>query len=335
MTRAVVAALAAALVVAACAGERATLQPAPPTTTGPTLPPEPSTTVNESTTPQSTTPDPPAPAGCPTWSTVELGTATEPLREVSGLAVGQANPGLLWLHNDSGDSARVFAAGEDLTVRTEVRLPRTLPLDWEDVAIAPGPDGSPWLWLADTGDNLTFRPEVRIYRFPEPELGADPPATLEATGVEQITVTYPDGPRDVEALMVDARTGDAYLVEKALGEGNTSMMWRLPADALRDDATVEAEPVATIVTADVSQVGPTAADISADGTLVMVKNLRETFVWLRPPDTTVHDLLSITPEAECRVDAGPGEAAAFSPDGQHLYTIPEGVGQRLLRLDRS
>jgi hypothetical protein len=34
------------------------------------------------------------------------------IREASGIVASRQNPGVLWVHNDSGDSARVFAINE-------------------------------------------------------------------------------------------------------------------------------------------------------------------------------------------------------------------------------
>ena len=77
---------------------------------------------------------------------------------------------------------------------TEVSVAGVGAFDWEDIAIGPGPAGDdrPWIWVSDTGDNFHFRPVGTIYRFPEPDLGASPPAQLTVQA-QRIDVTYPDG----------------------------------------------------------------------------------------------------------------------------------------------
>ena len=53
----------------------------------------------------------------------EVGEFTSPkITECSGLAVSRKNPGVLWVHNDSGDSARLFAVKEDGTLLGVFRL---------------------------------------------------------------------------------------------------------------------------------------------------------------------------------------------------------------------
>ncbi|MFN8705803.1 MAG: hypothetical protein ACK50J_03925, partial [Planctomyces sp.] len=78
------------------------------------------------------------------------------ISESSGLAASQIRPDAFWIHNDSGDSARLFlvsASGETLTV---MNLKTEKPVDWEDMCSFVV-DGKSWLLIADTGDNLSQR----------------------------------------------------------------------------------------------------------------------------------------------------------------------------------
>jgi hypothetical protein len=259
-----------------------------------------------------------------------LGRVTQPLTEASGLAASRRNPGLLWTHNDSGDTARVFLIDEAATIVTEVRVDGAGALDWEDVAVGPGTDGAPWVWIADVGDNFLLRPTVQLHRFREPTYGPNPPRQ-DVVRSEQIRVVHPGGPRDVEALLVDPDTGDAYLVSKSLSTGDGALVLRLPSASLVDGATVVGEPVAELRGLVRGSVGPTAADASPDGRELAIKTPQDTFVWVRAPGTTMAQALAGAP---CEVDAGPGEALAFGLDGRSLYTLPEGEGARLRRSDR-
>ena len=200
------------------------------------------------TPPPATTPPVTAPATCPSWSEpVVTGRLDPKLRETSGLAASRLTPGVLWAHNDSGNAAVLYALDETGALVAELPLP-VVGLDWEDMAAGPGPDGSPYLWVADTGDNLTLRPNVTIYRLPEPTVAPGAPAgTLPATGLERITVAYPDGPHDVETLLVDPVTGDAFLVGKETDQDRTVPVYRLPATDLGDGARVDAELVGRVV----------------------------------------------------------------------------------------
>src|SRR5690606_21021400 len=138
-----------------------------------------------------------------------------PLVEASGLAVSRDQPGVLWAHNDSGDTARVFAFGEDGSKLGIFTLDGAEAVDWEDMALGPDVDdaGEPVddadaLYLADFGDNAAGRDTVSVYRVPEPEVAAGQAPVRETVGdVERFTFTYPDGPRDAEALFVDRADG--------------------------------------------------------------------------------------------------------------------------------
>ena len=157
------------------------------------------------------------------------------LAESSGVAASRRQPGVLWTLNDSGNEPSIFATdtlGRDLGT---LRVTGADNYDWE--AIALGPCGRrECLYIADTGDNLESRGEVRIYRVPEPALPAGSPATSAAEALE---VRYPDGPRDVEAAFVGA-DGTVFLISK--GRDGTVRAYRVPADAWveRDPVVAEA-----------------------------------------------------------------------------------------------
>jgi hypothetical protein len=296
--------------------------------------PVPDPTIVPASTPVSW---PPRPAGCPAFVEASeaagggpLGTTPAALGEVSGMAVSRTNPGLLWVHNDSGDQARLYLVGEDLAVRTTLDLPGVFALDWEAMSAGPGPGGEPWLWVADTGDNFLLRSFAELHGFPEPAFGATPPAQATAGGVVTLRVRYPDGPADVEAFAVDPRTGDGFLFLKTLDAAGRSDVLRVPASALREGGAVEAERAGAVAVSN-GETGARAADLSGDGTLVAVKDLTTTSIWLRGPDDDLPALLAAEPEAPCHQELGRGEAMALAADGSQVWTLEEGVGKPLRR----
>jgi MYXO-CTERM domain-containing protein len=121
------------------------------------------------------------------------------LLESSGLAVSATHPGVLWTHNDGGSVAQVMAVDRHGSTVATVTLAGIDPYDPE--ALAPGTDdrSRAALYLGDIGDNLRERPDVSVFRFREPTRLAD--ATVPA---QWYRFTYPDGPHDAEALLVDA-----------------------------------------------------------------------------------------------------------------------------------
>ncbi|MEU0136401.1 WD40 repeat domain-containing protein [Streptomyces sp. NPDC006296] len=130
------------------------------------------------------------------------------ITESSGLAASRIHPGVYWTHNDSDDGPYVYAVDSRTgkTVATVTMEGVGEPRDVE--AISLGPDGD--LYVGDIGDNLDGTwDHVWIYRFPEPERLAD--TTVRAT---QYDVTYADGARNAEALMVHPVTGRVYIASK-------------------------------------------------------------------------------------------------------------------------
>ncbi|MGW3571436.1 hypothetical protein ACWDSL_47445 [Streptomyces sp. NPDC000941] len=135
------------------------------------------------------------------------------ITESSGLAASRAHPGVYWTHNDSDDGPYIYAVDSKTgrTVATVTMRGVGSPRDVEAISI--GPDGD--IYVGDIGDNLDGTwSHVWIYRFPEPK-------TLKNTTVRavQYTVKYADGPRNAEALMIDPKTGRAYIASKSQKDG--------------------------------------------------------------------------------------------------------------------
>jgi hypothetical protein len=145
------------------------------------------------------------------------------LVELSGLAASRKHPGLLYAHNDSGDTARFFAITTAGAAAGEFAAQGATAIDWEDIAVGPCPAGS-CVHAGDIGDNAEKRTEYAIIRVTEPELPADPKAPV-VVPFEQIRFTYPDGSHNAETLLVHPTTGDVYVVTK----GKASAVYRLAA----------------------------------------------------------------------------------------------------------
>lgn len=127
------------------------------------------------------------------------------ITESSGLARSTYKRPLLWTHNDSGDSARVFAVKADGNTKAVVTLSCADAVDWEDIST--GPRHS--IWVGDIGDNGASRDHVTVYRFTEPKAVESGDVSCTAYDLE-----YPGGARDAEALLVRPRTGRLFVVSK-------------------------------------------------------------------------------------------------------------------------
>ena len=86
------------------------------------------------------------------------------LREISGITYSKLRPGTWWIHNDSGDAARIAAIDSRGNLLAAFRVVGAVNEDWEDIATGPGSDGSSALYIADIGDNGLKRDFVVVYQ---------------------------------------------------------------------------------------------------------------------------------------------------------------------------
>jgi hypothetical protein len=143
------------------------------------------------------------------------------LPEGSGIAASTRSAGRFLSHNDSGDPLLVVLDSKG-TVLGRIRVQEAKVEDWEAIAVGPCAKGS-CVYIGDIGDNNARRPDITIYRFPEP---AAVSASVERPHV--IRARYPDGAHDAEALMVTPQ-GDVLIVTK--GDTGPVGLYRLPSDA--------------------------------------------------------------------------------------------------------
>jgi hypothetical protein len=247
--------------------------------------------------------------------------ASDELDEVSGMVASRKQPDLFWVHNDSGDEARIFAVGPGGELRAEVELAGVEARDFEDIALLSRPDGQPdVLYVADTGNNLKRRKTVQILKLPEPTVARGGATVRLARTPESVEVSYEDGTHDVEAMLVDAR-GDVYLITKAhlLAREDVNGVYRVTAEQMKGKRAI-AHRVASLPT------GPTtAADVSADGRTVAVRNYWVALWWRVEPGQSLMDVFA-TPACHLwlRESNRQGEAFAFLPDGSGFLTVSEG-----------
>jgi hypothetical protein len=251
-----------------------------------------------------------APRLCAGGEPEQIGTVQVPeLNELSGLGVSRTDPDVLWAHNDSGDSPRIFAMDRTGAPITTVDLDVATATDWEDLAI----DGAD-LWLGDIGDNQRARPSITVHRVAEPALDA-----TRATA-ESFELHYPDGAHDAEALMVDPVADDLVIVTKV--PGGDSALYTTPAaapGALRLAGGINLGPGQLV----------TAGDISAAGDTIVLRTYTGVFVWSRGPGEAIATALGRAPCAAPAPADRQGEAIALVPAGTAYLTTSEGAGSPL------
>jgi hypothetical protein len=252
------------------------------------------------------------------------------LPEISGVAASLANPGVLWVENDSGNPAEAYAMDTSGKVLATYVPPGSTNVDWEDIALGPGASpGTDDLYLGDIGDNALAREKLTIYRIREPHVARDTaPATIPQGPVETITFTYPDGHHNAEAMMLDPVTGDLFIISKETD--GSAHIYSAPKARLTDGADVVLDQVGELQRGDsaasglVSQV--TSGDITRDGSVVAVRTYGAVLLYRRQPGESVVTALSRPPcDGNAAVERQ-GEAVGFAPDGRSFYTLSEGTG---------
>ena len=216
---------------------------------------------------------------------------TQLIRETSGIGASRNNPGVLWVHNDSDGPPQVFAVNTQGEILGTYRLTGARALDYEDIALGPGPTvGVSYLYIGDIGDNYARRRRITVYRVAEPVVyaqGGDQSRTLD--GVDPIELEYPDGPHDAETLLSDPTTGDLYIITKHEA-GNR--IYRAPAPGPGSQTIVlEYKGRMSWPIMRGMQLGAVAGDVSPDGGHILIKNYGGIFLYSRPTGTTIWDAL--------------------------------------------
>ncbi len=202
---------------------------------------------------------------CARWSEPakvgELPVAT--IMEASGIAISRRAPRLYHINDGNGPFFHVtdLQGGALQTVH----VTGFAPLDIEDLGL--GPCGSSTcLYLADTGDNAVRRQSVQIAVIRETENFA-----AEVAPERVITVHYPDGPHDAEAIAMHP-SGDLLLATKNRpGQEGPSLLFRLSAAQLAAGGEQTFTALGSIPVSMLSDIGTsrsrvvTAMDISPDG----------------------------------------------------------------------
>lgn len=222
-----------------------------------------------------------------------VGSVTHPrLPEVSGIVKSERGD-FYWVHNDSGNSAALFAidaagvplvppwlgiAAEDWQGHA---IDHATNADWEAIALA---DGT--LYIADVGNNGNARRDLGVYVVNEP----DPRAVQRMKALKYLPLRYPDQqahPGDVwhfdcEAVFV--ADGKLHFITKhrrsrRIGEFEPgAKLYRL------DTQHVDEENVLTLVGHHDDIAVVTSADISPDGNRLAVATYTALWIFDRPEE---------------------------------------------------
>ena len=250
---------------------------------------------------------------------VLLGNIADPaVTESSGVVASRQVAGRYWTHNDSDDGAVLYCLDDRARSCGSWTVTGAEAFDWEDIAAGPGPRAdTPYLYVGDIGDNLAVRPSIVVYRVPEPAAGAAPGPTAPA---EALTLRYPDGAHDAEALLVHPSSGDVYVVAKEGAPG--VYVARAP---LAPGSPKTMEKVATLPIGGPTVLSSvTGGDIAPDGRRVALCTYAQGFELVLPEAGAAFDDVWSQPPQPVALGPRPqGEAIAYRPDGKALVTTSE------------
>lgn len=260
--------------------------------------------------------------------------------EASGIAASRRSPDVLWVHNDSGDKARLHAMDTRGGDAGRLKLENADNDDWEDLA-AFELDGVAYLLVADTGDNEANRDVVTLYVVAEPDLDLDDKVDREPDW--RIRFRYPEGPRDAEAVAVDVPAERVLIVSKR------DLPARLYTVPLRDpgERILEAELIGKFDTlppprrdelefAPMSRDWhwqPVAMDISPARDELLLMTYSAIYLYTREPAEPWEDAIGRLPLRFGLPGLRNAEAASFSADGRSIFVTAEARHAPLLRID--
>ena len=260
------------------------------------------------------------------------------LDEVSGMAASHTFPDTLWTVNDGGNAASLYAIGNRGGLQATLRIDNVPNTDWEDLA-AFDLDGRHYLLIADTGDNGGLRKTLQLHVIEEPRTLADG----HRKPAWSIAFRWPDGPRDCEAVAVDAARGEVLLISKRrsppelfvlpLRPGTNALQVARRVGFLAGVPQPDAESLRSNPRAARVRHQITAADISPDDDTLAVLTYSDLLLYRRTRQASWEQAVATPPRVNDVPWLPQAEALAWSTDGRGLYATGEHSPAPLLFLN--
>lgn len=249
---------------------------------------------------------------------IEYGYSTDSrLNEISGMIESVQYPNNFWVHNDSGDQPRIFRVNRELEIVQEVQIEGVNHVDWEDIAY--GNYGSQkTLFIGDIGDNLAVRDQIQIYLLSEPIEGE-----VSNESLRSLQLSYPDGPRDAEALLYDDNSNEIVIITK---RDERSRVYTYPLNVsdtglLNFEGELQLENVGELEAG--SKYRITAADAIANKGVV-IKNYQEVYLYpLNESERYASALISRSPSKLQYKAELQGEAISLEVNYQGYWVTSE------------
>jgi len=249
--------------------------------------------------------------------------------ESSGLAVSNYSSELLWTHNDSGNTAIIYALSTDGKKRASVFLEGVFNRDWEDLSSFRWQDQG-YLLIADSGNNWGLNLSSFLHIFKEPKLANVNSASTEPVSREpawSIEYDFEDGNLyDVEAVAVDIHSEKILLLSK---EPRQVKVFELPLFQSPDSGEViSARKIAEI---DYLKY-PSAMDISTSGSRAAILSYGRVYLFNKTGQQSWADVFEAPDSIIKYRGLYQPEALCFDKKAQRLFISSEKLPAKLLTI---
>ncbi len=265
--------------------------------------------------------------------------ADNDVTEASGLTFSKIDADRIWLHNDSGHPARLYAATSTGVPLGEISVTGASNVDWEDLA-SYRHDGQPMLVIGDIGDNGGVRDHISLHFLLEPTT-VDRKMDLAPSWT--LNIRYPDEPHDCESISIDAEEGYVYLLTKRT---KPALLYRVPLEPA--SSIIEAELVTAVdkipqpspeLIAAHPRTGryraqPTAMDFDPAGRQAAVLTYHDAYIFDRVGSEPWGQAFARAPKVLSLPLLPQGEAIAYNQAGSALYVTSEKWPSPIIRLVR-
>ena len=247
------------------------------------------------------------------------------IAEASGLAASLRHQDVLWVNNDSGDDARLFALSPQGDTLGVVYFPQLRNVDWEDLT-AFNWQGQAYLAIADTGDNFAVRRRPAVHIVTEPDLPSGSRGNHQVSWT--VSFQYEDGARDCESVAVDVENERILLLTK---RDVLPVLYEIPLRPEREVSVARRlvevpmpQPAPELMRIDNRKgrysAQPTAMDFTPDGSAAVVLTYRNAYFFGREVNMNWEQAFSQAPKVIPLPPMDTGEALAVDTTGQIFIT---------------
>lgn len=247
------------------------------------------------------------------------------IKEASGISLSKKNPGIAWIHNDSGNKPIVWGIRvSDGSCIARITMVGASNQDIEDIALGTY-GGEETLFLADIGNNSFNRTVFYINVLPEPDISGMSNCQNITTTVKKIKFKYPSGGAyNAEALMFSQEFQKLYVIIKAL---KTEMFEFTSQDTtpgvMNYLQSIGKIPLQTV----------TGADMSRDGQGLILRTYKAIHEARKTPGEDVIQFLHAPLVGVPAPSEPQGEAVGYDMAGNY-YTVSEHIHPPIYKITR-